>query len=202
MSGTDLFRQEVINARRGSWLGTVIVCAPTSRWLVVCMAVLATTIIGLLLAFGEYASQVHAYGRIVEVSSPLSDVMSTSAVAELSVSPDEVSLIQPGNRVAVHFDRFASSQFAQQIGRVTYVSKVPQPERATGSPDGRQGVSSYAVRVILQGRIAAADDNDLVEAGMTVDAEIRLEKHRLIYWVLGPLGKMDHSARVEGSNHG
>ncbi|MDE3073268.1 MAG: hypothetical protein KGJ63_11085 [Pseudomonadota bacterium] len=37
-----LFRQEVIDAKRGEWLGSIIVAAPPSRWLLTALALAAT----------------------------------------------------------------------------------------------------------------------------------------------------------------
>jgi hypothetical protein len=38
VSGISLFRPEVAQARRGEWLGTIIVAAPPSRWVMTVLA--------------------------------------------------------------------------------------------------------------------------------------------------------------------
>ena len=60
-----LFRQEVIDARRGEWLGSIIVAAPLSRWLLTALAsVLATTIL-LFLLLGHYTRRETVAGQLV-----------------------------------------------------------------------------------------------------------------------------------------
>ena len=60
-----LFRQEVIDARRGEWLGSIIVAAPLSRWLLTALAsVLATTIL-LFLFLGHYTRRETVTGQLV-----------------------------------------------------------------------------------------------------------------------------------------
>lgn len=60
-----LFRQEVIDAKRGEWLGSIIVAAPLSRWLLTTLAsVLATTIL-LFLFLGQYTRRETVAGQLV-----------------------------------------------------------------------------------------------------------------------------------------
>ena len=54
MSGKSLFRQEVVDARHGEWLGSIIVAAPLSRWLLAALAVALAAAILLFLVFGHY----------------------------------------------------------------------------------------------------------------------------------------------------
>jgi membrane fusion protein len=65
MSGASLFRQEVIEARRGEWLGSIIIAASPSRWLVASLALsLAATILSFLL-WGHYTRHETVSGQVV-----------------------------------------------------------------------------------------------------------------------------------------
>jgi len=54
VSGASLFRREVVEARRGEWLGSIIIAAPLSHWPPTALAVLLAAAILLFLVFGHY----------------------------------------------------------------------------------------------------------------------------------------------------
>ena len=60
-----LFRQEVIDAKRGEWLGSIIVAAPLSRWMLAGMAAMLAASILLFLFFGHYTSRETVSGSLV-----------------------------------------------------------------------------------------------------------------------------------------
>ncbi len=60
-----LFRQEVIDARRGEWPGSIIVATPLSRWV---WTLLALSLAGALVAFlllGHYTRRESVTGQLV-----------------------------------------------------------------------------------------------------------------------------------------
>jgi len=65
VSGESLFRQEVVDARRGEWLGSIIVAAPLSRWLLTALAVALAAAILLFLVFGHYTRRETVTGQLV-----------------------------------------------------------------------------------------------------------------------------------------
>lgn len=86
MSGTSLFRQEVAEARCGEWLGSIVVAAPPSRWLLTALAVALATAILLFLVFGHYTRRETVSGELVP-SAGLLNVVAPSAgtIAKLHV---------------------------------------------------------------------------------------------------------------------
>jgi len=60
-----LFRQEVVDARRGEWLGSIIVAAPPSRWLLTALALALAAAILLFLFFGHYTRRETVTGQLV-----------------------------------------------------------------------------------------------------------------------------------------
>lgn len=60
-----LFRQEVIDAKRGEWLGSIIVAAPLSRWLLSMLALVLATTILLFLFLGHYTRRETVTGQLV-----------------------------------------------------------------------------------------------------------------------------------------
>lgn len=49
-----MFRQEVIEAKRGQWLGSIIVATPLSRWALTALALILAAAIMLFLLLGHY----------------------------------------------------------------------------------------------------------------------------------------------------
>lgn len=64
MSGS-LFRQEVVDARRGEWLGSIIIAAPLSRWLLTSLALSLAAAVLLFLFFGHYTRRETVVGQLV-----------------------------------------------------------------------------------------------------------------------------------------
>jgi membrane fusion protein len=78
MSETSLFRQEVMEARRGDWLGSIVVAAPLSRWLLAGLAATLAAAIVLFLVFGHYTRRETVSGELVP-SAGLLNVVAPSA---------------------------------------------------------------------------------------------------------------------------
>lgn len=60
-----LFRQEVIDAKRADWLGSIIVAAPLSRWWLTALALMTVMIILLFLFLGHYTRRETVAGQLV-----------------------------------------------------------------------------------------------------------------------------------------
>jgi membrane fusion protein len=67
--GSDLsqgsFRQEVVDAKRCEWLGSIIVAAPLSRWLLTMLALTLAAVILLFLFFGHCTRRETVLGQLV-----------------------------------------------------------------------------------------------------------------------------------------
>ncbi|CAM5627148.1 hypothetical protein [Rhodanobacter lindaniclasticus] len=60
-----LFRQEVIEAKRGEWLGSIIVTTPLSRWGLTALALILAAAILLFLLFGHYTRRETVIGQLL-----------------------------------------------------------------------------------------------------------------------------------------
>lgn len=84
----SLFRQEVIEARRGSWLGAISLAQPLSLWVLTGFAVAAALAIGLFLTLGSYSRRSQVVGQLVPtqglatVLAPATGVLTRLDVAE------------------------------------------------------------------------------------------------------------------------
>lgn len=64
-SNEPLFRPEVLEARRRSWLGSISLAQPLSLWVLTGFAALAAMAIVLFLVFGEYTRRSRVVGQLV-----------------------------------------------------------------------------------------------------------------------------------------
>lgn len=75
LSRTSLFRQEVTAARRGEWLGSILVAAPLSRWVWTVFAMSFAVSLVLFLVLGQYTRREMVTGQLV----PSSGLLNLSA---------------------------------------------------------------------------------------------------------------------------
>jgi multidrug efflux pump subunit AcrA (membrane-fusion protein) len=67
----DLFRQEVVEASRGEWLGTILLVNPLSRWLMTWLAVSFALVLILFFAFGRYTHREVVIGQLIPTATSL-----------------------------------------------------------------------------------------------------------------------------------
>lgn len=109
--------------------------------------------------------------------------------AELWLPSRAVGFIETGNRVVLRYPAFPYQKFGQQAGRVLEVSRSATAATELTSLLGRSiSEPLYRVRVELdQQTVSAYGKAEPLKPGMTVDADILLDRRRLVEWVLEPL---------------
>ncbi|RAP59722.1 HlyD family efflux transporter periplasmic adaptor subunit [Oleiagrimonas sp. MCCC 1A03011] len=81
-----LFRKEVVDARRGDWLGSIQLAAPLSRWLVSLLAAGLAVAILLFLVLGHYTRRSRVTGQLVPTEGLLSvDAIGAGRVTRVRV---------------------------------------------------------------------------------------------------------------------
>ena len=107
--------------------------------------------------------------------------------AELYVPADAIGFIQSGQTVAMRYSAFPYQHFGTQKGQVVKVSKVISlPEELETSIQLEGAVYKVTVAIDSQSIKAKGDDIPL-EAGMELEASIKLEKRSLMQWILDPI---------------
>lgn len=91
-----LFRQEVIDAQRGQWLGSIIVAAPLSRWYLSALALVLAAMILLILFLGHYTRHEAVSGQLVP-SSGLLNVTAQNAGTISLLQVHEGELVKAGD---------------------------------------------------------------------------------------------------------
>ena len=96
----SLFRPEVLEAKRRSWLGGISLAQPLPLWLLTGFAVVAATAIVLFLIFGEYTRRSTVVGQLVPESGLVTVVAPTSGVLSQRI-PNEGEQVAHSERLAV-----------------------------------------------------------------------------------------------------
>lgn len=109
--------------------------------------------------------------------------------AEMWLPSRAVGFLQDGNRVILRYPAFPYQKFGQQDGRLLEISRSATAASELTSILGRT-VSEPLYRVLVeldQQTVTAYGKPEPLRPGMTVDADILLDRRRLIEWVLEPV---------------
>lgn len=130
-------------------------------------------------------------GQATSAGQTLASLLPTGSVleAELLVPTRGVGFIVPGNRVVLRYQAFPYQKFGLHYGRITEISRSALPPAEVSEFTGERPTEPlYRVVVSLDSQeIEAYGRAEAVKPGMAVDADILMERRRLIEWVFEPL---------------
>jgi membrane fusion protein len=109
--------------------------------------------------------------------------------AELWLPSRAIGFLETGNRVVLRYPAFPYQKFGQKGGRVLEVSRSATAASELTGLLGRT-ISEPLYRVVVeldQQTVSAYGKAEPLKPGMTVDADILLDRRHLIEWVLEPL---------------
>ncbi len=137
---------------------------------------------------GRIGSVMIRPGDFVAAGSPVAIIVPPSAelAVELDVPSSAIGFVRPGDEVKVMFDAFPYQRFGFGSGTVDGVSEAP----VTTQIDPASGLetSMYRVRVKLaEGEVDAYGREWPLSPGMSVSADMILEKRSFMRWLLDPL---------------
>jgi len=135
----------------------------------------AGTVTGLTAELGQPAALGVVLARIVPAESEL--------FAELYASSRAVGFVAAGDEVRLRYAAFPYQKFGHALGTVVDVTATTVVGDST-----RGGEPLYRVTVALESQtVTAYGEPRPLLAGMTVEADVLLERRRLYEWVLEPL---------------
>ena len=147
-------------------------------------------------------------GQMVSAGQPLLSLLPAGSTlqAQLLVPSRAIGFVAPGSRVVLRYQAFPYQKFGQQYGRVTDISRSAlSPADITalvGGQQAQQPDSLYRVQVALDSQhILAYGKQESMKPGMALDADILMDRRRLIEWVFEPLYGMAHHL-TGGAAHG
>jgi membrane fusion protein len=127
-------------------------------------------------------------GQHIEPDSSLVTIVpGTSAVEVQLYAPSRaIGFVRPGQDVRLMFDAFPYQKYGAGRGRVTWVSDVPT-DPATLDPGLGITEPVFRIRVALEGGLRAEAARNPLRPGMTLSANLLLEKRRLWEVFLDPV---------------
>ena len=128
-------------------------------------------------------------GQTVNPGAPLMSILPRGAAleAELLVPTRAAGFIRPGQSVALRYQAFAYQRFGHHLGEVVRVGRsVIQPNEASVPVTVSEPVYRVTVRLPAQQMQAYGQAMNL-QAGMAVDADIWLDRRRVIEWLFDPI---------------
>ena len=128
-------------------------------------------------------------GQSVSPASALATLVPEGAVlqAQLYAPSSAIGFVQPGQAVRLRFEAFPYQKFGQQPARVVQVSRTPLAASelaALALPAlGNGSEPMFRITVAMEGPPVA----EPLAAGMRLQADVLLERRRLIEWLFEPL---------------
>jgi len=134
----------------------------------------------------------HTLGGVVEAAKPLMIIVPDDAVLEIEVKilNKDVGFVHSGQDVEIKIDSFPYTRYGTIPGKVAYVSR-------DSVEDERLGLVFLARVRIAQRTILVEDKEVQLQAGMSVNAEIRTGERRVIDYLLSPLQQYQSEAMRE-----
>lgn len=173
---STLFRREAIDGQRQAWLGEVRLARPISLDLLTAFAVGVAALLIAFLFIGEYARKAQLDGTLVASGD------GAALQARLYAPAATVGLLRPGQEVDLRFEAWGAQQSgAPWGGRIAEVARTPDP--AAGAAPYRVVVELASQSVVAGGR------RQPLAAGMRVDAEVEIERRRLVDWLFEPASR-------------
>jgi len=130
-------------------------------------------------------------GQMVTPGTPLATIIPAHSILEAHLySPSRsIGFVRAGQEVLLRYLAYPHQKFGMYRASVTSVSRNPMTPAELGftPPDGsREPV--YRIRVALEGQaIRAYGRLEPLQPGMQLEADILLDRRRLIEWIFEPL---------------
>ncbi|OZB61370.1 MAG: HlyD family secretion protein [Lysobacterales bacterium 14-68-21] len=142
-------------------------------------------------AAGTVATVLVHPGQTVAAQQSLMMVLPAHAqlLAELWVPARAMGFIRKGQAVGIRYRAYPYQKFGQYVGRVSEVSRSAVMASDVSRLVGEQILEPrYRVEVSLDSQsVFAYGKSELLRPGMTLDADVLLDRRRLIEWVLEPI---------------
>jgi membrane fusion protein len=109
--------------------------------------------------------------------------------AQLLVPSRAIGFVEPGYRVVLRYEAYPYQKFGLHSGSVKAVSRNAMTPQQVSNLSGRQATEAmYRIDVTLDAQsIAAYGRQEALRPGMALEADILLDRRRLIEWIFEPL---------------
>lgn len=138
---------------------------------------------------GTVAGVIAEVGQQVKPNRPLMTLLPKGAIltARLLVPTSAIGFIHRGETVRLRYDAFPYQRFGLYGGHITQISKAIFAPADIPAPVSLQQ-PVYLVTVTLDSQsVRAYGKTTSLQAGMSLSADIIIERESLIHWILDPL---------------
>ena len=104
-----------------------------------------------------------------------------------------VGFVRPGQRVLLRYQAFPYQRFGHYLGEVGSASRtavnpsdLPAPLATAGSATASEPLYRITVQLAQQA-VNAYGESRVLQPGMSLEAEVSLERRRLYEWVIEPI---------------
>lgn len=143
---------------------------------------------------GQLSTVLAEPGQVVQAGAQLASLLpaQTAMQAHLYAPSSAVGFLRPQQQVRLRYQAFPYQKFGQQEGQVLQVARTPLPAAELaqlGLPASlSQGEPLYRITVQLQRQsVQAYGQEQALSPGMLLEADVLLERRRLIEWIFEPL---------------
>lgn len=136
-------------------------------------------------------------GQSVSTSAAVASLLpaDTQLQAQLFAPSSAVGFLRPNQQVQLRYQAFPYQKFGHHVGQVSQVSRTPLQAvdlAALPLPESMKSTSSaeplYRITVTLdQQAVQAYGQAQPLSPGMQIDADVMLDRRRLIEWIFEPL---------------
>lgn len=131
-------------------------------------------------------------GQAVSPAAALASLLPADAElqAHLYAPSSAVGFVRPEQTVLLRYQAYAYQKFGHQRGRVLQVSRTPLPAADQAALFGHQATQEplYRITVVLDKQdVSAYGQSHALVPGMQLDADVLLDRRRLIEWIFEPL---------------
>jgi membrane fusion protein len=142
-------------------------------------------------ATGVVASVLVEAGQMVVPGATLATILPEGAALEahLFAPSRSIGFVRPGQEVLLRYLAYPHQKFGSQKARIMLVSRNPLAPGELGFAPGDGGREPlYRIKAQLASQsIAAYGRPEPLQAGMQVEADVLLDRRRLIEWIFEPL---------------
>ncbi|GLQ89754.1 HlyD family secretion protein [Dyella flagellata] len=142
------------------------------------------------------AGQAVASGQVVLAVVPKGSLLE----AQLLVPSRSIGFVRPGDAVVLRYQAYPYQKFGLHIGHVKAISHSAMTPQQITSLSGQQAAEAmYSVEVDLDRQtLLAYGQEEALMPGMALDADILLDRRRLVEWIFEPLYGMGRQWGLKG----
>jgi membrane fusion protein len=140
---------------------------------------------------GTIATVLVEPGQTVSAGTTLATIIPAGAPleAQLFAPSRSIGFVRPGQQVQLRYPAYPHQKFGAHRGRIVSISRNAMPAAELGfTPVDGSREPLYRIKVALPAQsIEAYGHPESLKAGMQVEADILLDRRRLIEWIFEPL---------------